>query len=330
MEFRTPIALTTSPFEINLKTPLLSMGSCFSNCIGNKLSENKFEIQTNPFGTIFNPLSIFKLLDYAVSGTQPPEYTYVQHEQIWRNLDFNSSFSDPDKDVLKEKIQNTLRFVKTKLATLSYLIITPGTAWVYETKNQNHLVANCHKLPPHNFNKKRLLDPEEIILSFNQLYQKLKGYNPDLRYIFTVSPVRHIKDTLVLNSWSKAILLLATKRISHNTAAREYFPSYEIMMDDLRDYRFYESDLIHPSQVAEDYIWNEFSKRYFRNETKDFLKEWTRIKDAISHRPFHPESPSHQTFIRKTISKLNTLKDLIDVSDEVEILKARINEKPGI
>lgn len=330
MEFRTPIGLTASRFEVNLKTPLLSIGSCFSNCIGNKLSENKFQVLANPFGTIFNPISIFKLLDYAVSDTRPPEFTYVQHEGIWKNLDFHSSFSDPDKEMLEEKILYTLRFVKTKLTTLSYLIITPGTAWVYETKDENQVVANCHKLNSANFNEKRLLGLEEIVLSFNQLNKKLKNYNPDLKYIFTVSPVRHIKDTLVLNSWSKAVLLLATKKICHDTDDREYFPSYEIMMDDLRDYRFYESDMIHPNKVAEDYIWNEFSKRYFSADTKEFLKEWAKIIHAISHRPFHPGSPSHQTFILKTISKLNALKDVIDVSKEVEILKARINEKPGI
>lgn len=326
MKFRTAISLSKSPHEISLETPLLSIGSCFSNCIGSKLAANKFNVLSNPFGTIFNPLSIFKILDYVVSETIPPDFTYVQHDGIWKNLDFHSSFSDPDKSRLEEKIRESLTLVRTQLPGLSFLLITPGTAWVYETAKENYLVSNCHKLPPENFNKKRLLSPEEISLKFEKIHQKISTINPSLRYIFTVSPVRHIKDTLELNSWSKAILLMAVKNLTYNHKDREYFPSYEIMMDDLRDYRFYGSDMIHPNDVAENYIWDEFANRYFRNNTLDFLGKWSKIKEAIAHKPFHAASPSYKAFIHKTISKLHALKEFTDVSDEIKILKERIDE----
>lgn len=326
MKFRTAISLNKSPFEINLETPLLSIGSCFSNCMGNKLSDFKFNILTNPFGTIFNPLSIFKILNYVVSDLTPPDFSYVQHDGIWKNLDFHSSFSDPDRNILESNIRESLTMVKKQLTNLKYILITPGTAWVYETEKENYLVSNCHKLPPQNFNKKRLLGVEEITSAFEALDQKIAAINPDLRYIFTVSPVRHIKDTLELNSWSKAVLLMAVKNLSYDHPNREYFPSYEIMLDDLRDYRFYEPDMIHPNNVAEDYIWDEFSHRYFEKNTLDFLRKWSKIKEAIAHKPFHASSPSYKTFVLKTISKLNDLNGLTDVSNEVKILKERINE----
>lgn len=327
MEFRTAISLTPSPFEITLATPLLSIGSCFSNCIGHRLSENKFNIITNPFGTIFNPISIFRLLNYAVTGENPPANTYVQNDGIWKNIDLHSDFSDAHKDLLEEKIIQAIATVRESLPTLSYLLITPGTALVYETKQENYLVANCHKLPSSNFHQKRLLAVEEIISSFERLKQNLAKVNPDLRYIFTVSPVRHIKDSLELNSWSKSVLLMAAKKLAHEDEKIEYFPSYEIMMDDLRDYRFYTSDMIHPTSVAEDYIWNGFSNRYFRNSTVAFLKQWSKIKEALAHKPFHPDSTAYQTFLSKTISKLAALNTTTDVSKEIGILKERLNGK---
>lgn len=330
MEFRTRISLIPSPFEINLETPVLSVGSCFSTCIGNRLLENKFNVIVNPFGTLFNPISIFKLIAYAATGDTPPENTYVQVEGIWKNLDFHSDFSAPDKALLEEKIANSIATVRKVLPSLSYLLITPGTALVYETTAENYLVANCHKLPPSQFRQKRLLETEEIVSTFDKLKRKLQTINPALSYILTVSPVRHIKDTLELNSWSKSVLLIAMKKLALQNENVAYFPSYEIMMDDLRDYRFYTADMIHPSPVAEEYIWNEFSKSYFRNGTTEFLKQWSKIKEAMAHRPFYPDSPAYQSFLAKTISRLTALNSITDVSKEIAFLEEKINGKQAI
>lgn len=295
--------------------------------MGARLKENKFDVITNPFGTIFNPISIFRLIDYAATGNLPPSNTYVENEGIWKNLDFHSDFSASDKQTLEASIAATIRMVKERLPALSYLLITPGTALVYETKTENRLVANCHKLPASFFNHKRMLEVDEIMNAFEQLKQKLEILNPNIRYIFTVSPVRHVKDTLELNSWSKSTLLLAVKKMSIAYENVEYFPSYEIMMDDLRDYRFYTSDMLHPTTIAEDYIWNKFAKWYFREETIDFLNQWSKIKEAIAHRPFHPDSPAYQTFLKKTISKLDALNKITDVGNEMEILKTRLKDE---
>ncbi len=330
MDFRTTISLRPSAFEINLETQVLSIGSCFSNCMGIRLLENKFKVIANPFGTIFNPLSIFRLLSYAVTGSRPPEETYVSASDVWKNLDFHSEFSATDKNVLEEMISTAISNVGKEFAHLSYLLITPGTAMVYETKKANYLVANCHKLPPDMFYPKRLLEVEEIIGAFEMLKQHIEKLNPNIRYIFTVSPVRHLKDTLELNSWSKSVLLLAVKKLAHSYENVEYFPSYEIMMDDLRDYRFYNPDMLHPSSIAEDYIWEKFAECYFRDDTVGFLKKWAKIKEALAHRPFHPESPSHQRFILKTISNLSALDNIVDVAKEMEILNARLYEKPKV
>lgn len=323
MEFRTKIQLHPFANKIKLHTPLLSIGSCFSNYIGTRLEENKFSILVNPLGTVFNPISIFKLLQYALSDQRPPDFTYIKNNGVWHNLDFHANFFAIEKNDLEEQINKALIAVKEWLASLSFLLITPGTAWAYETK-ENYLVSNCHKLPAAHFHQKRLLTIEEIIVAFDQLYNTLNTFNPTLQYIFTVSPVRHIKDTLELNSWSKATLLLAIKKLQKKYAAIDYFPSYEIMMDDLRDYRFFKADMIHPNEVAEAYIWQQFSLRYFDEETTAFLKKWQKIKQAIQHKPFHPSTPAYKAFVMETVKQLETLGNITDISAELALLKERL------
>lgn len=323
MEFRTSIKIKPSPHKIKLDTPLLSIGSCFSNHIGNLLSTYKFQILTNPFGTIFNPISLFRLLYYALNDERPSEFTYIKSDGIWKNLDFHSEFSAESKSVLEHKIDTVLTEVKQWLPHLSYLVLTPGTATVYENKD-DYLVANCHKLPSATFKPKRLLTVEEIVESFEKLQVSLHRINPAIHYIFTVSPVRHIKDTLELNAVSKATLLLAIKQLQTKYPKVDYFPSYEIMLDDLRDYRFYKSDMLHPTDVAIQYIWEQFSQRYFDDETQFFIKKWQNIRQAIHHQPFHPHTAAYKEFIAKTIEQLKALNNFTDISAELEMLNLRL------
>jgi hypothetical protein len=194
---------------------------------------------------------------------------------------------------------------------------------VYENKKSKEIVSNCHKKPQINFDK-FLLSQKRIVESFEKFYQELKNINKEVRIILTVSPVRHIKDTLELNSVSKSILRLTCHTLSGAYSDIEYFPSNEIMIDDLRDYRFYKADMIHPSEVAIDYIWEKFGETYFGEETLKFIGEWSKIKSALNHKPFQSDSPAHQQFLKETLSKLNQLKSRVDVSEEIEALKEQL------
>lgn len=321
--FRTELHIGPNDHKITLDTPILSIGSCFSNCIGERLAANKFKTLVNPFGIIFNPLSIGKLLQYAIENRMPEDQTYLENQSVFRNYDFHSDFSDISKASLKAKVEKTIHHAGNFLRSAEWLTITPGTAFVYELKENNHTVANCHKMPPALFTKK-LLKVEEIIFNFSQLYERIKKINPRLKFILTVSPVRHIKDTIDLNSMSKSVLRLAWGQLAARYEEVDYFPSYEIMMDDLRDYRFYKADMLHPTEVAENYIWEKFSQRYFDQETITFLEAWQKIKNAIRHKPFHPDSQAHQQFISQTIHQLKSLSHQIDVSDEIALLKKQL------
>ncbi len=203
------------------------------------------------------------------------------------------------------------------------IILTYGTAWVYERTDTGQIVANCHKLPAANFTRS-LYSQKKFIESFDVFYAALKKINPFVQIILTVSPVRHIRDTLEMNMVSKSVLRLGCHSITDAYPDVEYFPSYEIMLDDLRDYRFYKSDMIHPSDEAEEYIWEFFVDRYFDSASKDFFRQWKKILTAISHRPFHPSSESHQHFLKETLNALGELKQLVNVDEEEAKLKSQL------
>ena len=301
------------------------MGSCFAQNMGKRMLDNKFHAYCNPFGIIFNPLSIFELLQLAATSTELPGNSYVQNEKIWFNYKIHSGFSDPNKATLENKVNHALEKTSQFLRKTNLLILTFGTAWVYELKNTGMLVANCHKVPQHAFTK-RLISPEEIISSFEQLLKTLKKIRPDLKCILTVSPVRHIKDTIPLNMVSKSILRLACHQLQENHPEIDYFPAYELLMDDLRDYRFYEKDMLHPNELAQEYVWQHFAPAYFDETTLHFLDTWKKIKSALNHRPFHPASEVHQDFLKNTLAKLEALSKTLDVTEEMATIKAQVIE----
>jgi hypothetical protein len=321
--FRTDVRITRSLAPIRLKNPVLTAGSCFADAIGERLHRYKFPTSVNPLGVIYNPISIHKAILYAVANQGPSENSYLQSQGIYLNYDFHSQISALNKNDLLTKLSGTLANTHYFLKNASRLLITYGTAWVYQQKETTEVVANCHKMPAQLFDK-RLLSEQEIVASFHTFYNLVRMLNPNIRFILTVSPVRHIKDTLELNSVSKAILRTACHTLS-SVEGVEYFPAYEIMMDDLRDYRFYKSDMLHPNEDAENYIWERFGEKYFDDETKVFMKKWDDILAAIRHRPFHPTSPSHQGFLKDTLRKLEDLKLNVDVDDEIRIVKAQIS-----
>jgi hypothetical protein len=320
--FRTEITCP-SAHPIDLKDSILTTGSCFADLFGQWLYNNKFDVLVNPFGTNYNPISIHKSLMEALT-LDLDERLFVNYLGLWHHFDYHSQWSSDKKELLKGSIQKIQKEVNQFLKRSNVLIITYGTAWVYRYDKHDCIVSNCHKVPAKEFDK-QLLTSDEIIASFQQLYTALKNIRPDLRIILTVSPVRHVKDKLVLNSVSKATLRLACHTLSNQYEEVEYFPSYEIMMDDLRDYRFYERDKIHPTEEALDYISHKFSDQYFTKEVKSFIEKWHSIRQAMEHRPYHPHSDAHQHFLKELLHKLEDLKGTVSVEEEIKNIQSQIH-----
>ncbi|MEQ8477747.1 GSCFA domain-containing protein [Fulvivirga sp.] len=321
--FRTELHIEPSANKIGLHSPILTIGSCFSDNIASKLSDNKIEVLANPFGTVYNPISIFKLLGNACKKEHPKTSEVVENDGLFAHYDFHSSFSKLNEAELTTAINKAVDDTHEFLKKTDYLIITFGTAFVYELDSTAEVVANCHKVPAKNFTKK-LLTQKQVLEAFEEVYQRLMDLKPDLKIIITVSPVRHIKDTLALNSVSKSTLRLTCHTLENQYDNVAYFPSYELLMDDLRDYRFYKSDMLHPSAEAQDYIWSKFAPTYFDDQTQSFIKEWVKIKAAIDHRPFNPASEKHQQFIKATIEKIELLPQEISFSEELETLRNQL------
>ena len=321
--FRTELIPEASAVKINLKESVLTAGSCFSDSIGARLVESKFNVLTNPFGVSYNPHSIHKVLRYALHNQAVPNNTYAESHELIVNYDFHSSFSALKKSEIEMKIREVVGASHYFLKDTKWIFITYGTAWVYERKDTGEIVSNCHKMPASGFTKS-LLSQKKVLESFEEFYRDLKTFNPDCKIILTVSPVRHIKDTLQLNSVSKSVLRLACQSIAETYSDAFYFPSYEIMLDDLRDYRFYKTDRIHPSEEAEEYIWSKFSDCYFDRATKEFIEQWKPVYTALQHRPFHSSSSAHQSFLTKTLAKLEELSLTINVDKEIASVKSQI------
>lgn len=319
--FRTTLSVTRSRDRIGLSDRILTIGSCFSDAIGSQLTANKFKASVNPFGVIYNPLSIHKVIRYIIKNDQIPENTFLQRGDLFLNYDFHSEYAAGNLEDLKDRLATNIQSAHTFLEETQWLILTYGTAWIYERRDTHEVVANCHKMPQATF-AKSMMTQKRIVDSFQEMFSLLKSFNPSIKIILTVSPVRHLKETLELNSVSKAVLRTTCHTLSEQHNDVHYFPSYEIMMDDLRDYRFYKSDMIHPSEVAEEYIWQKFVERYFDDSLKDFLVRWKEIRAALNHRPFQPDSVSHQQFINNTLKKLEELKSIVNVDEEMKKLKA--------
>ncbi len=321
--FRTELNPKPSTNKVTLEASTLTIGSCFADVIGNRLLESKFPSLCNPFGVIFNPVSILKLLQFALSKTYPPLDSYGQREEVFFNYFLHSAASAMDREVLKTEVEHRINRVHNFLGECHWLVLSFGTAWVYQRIDNGEIVANCHKIPADQFDK-LLLSRKQILKGFDQFYQVLMEINPGIRLILTVSPVRHLRDSLELNQVSKATLRLACHSVDQEYDRVSYFPSYELILDDLRDYRFYAPDMLHLSSKAEDYIWEKFSKAYFDNQALEFLKMWKVIKSSLSHRPFHPASTRHQQFLRKTLLQLESLDYPVDVTPEIDHIKSQL------
>lgn len=322
--FTLPFDISPCPTKIRLKDPIFSIGSCFSDNIGSKLRENKFDVVTNPLGIIYNPYSIFKNLKLLLSEGLDPN-NFIKRGNIYFHWDTHSAISGTEINQFKELLEEKSRLSKQSLIAAEWLVITLGTIYTYRYRGNDMIVANCHKVPQKEF-EKQTLTHEEIVEDYQETMELVRSINPRIKVILTVSPVRHIRDGLIANNISKATLLQAVHDIVHSDKNSYYFPSYEIMIDELRDYRFYKSDMIHPSEQAINYIWNKFSKVFFDQETQRFIDNWSKILKSLSHKPFHPNTPEHQKFLNSTIKKLEELEDKVDVTEEISFVKNQLIE----
>jgi hypothetical protein len=323
--FRTIIDIPPSENTINHRSKIVTMGSCFAQVIGNRFVENKFDCLSNPFGTIFNPVSIFHLLKQALDNDVEKILNPVERNGTWFNFNSHSDLYGITKEELTHKCIQKTHLVNDFLKNTDTLIITLGTAFVYRLKSTGELVANCHKIPATEF-EKELLTVNDIITSFEKFYKYFSISNPTCQIVLTVSPVRHTKDTLPLNAVSKSVLRLACHELSLKHKVINYFPAYEILLDDLRDYRFYKEDMIHPSEVAENYIWDKFAAAYFTSETQTLINDWSKINKAIHHKPFRKGSEEYKKFIVDTLSKVERFKNRLPVDEEILFLKKLLNE----
>lgn len=328
MDLRTELHVPKASWTFGISDPVITLGSCFAATMGQRFADNKFTTLINPFGTVYHPLAVHRLLDYSVANQTPSRETYLNRDGVWYGYDFHSSLHASSADQLTDLLRERIRHVHGFLQNARVLILTYGTAWAYILREAGRSVGNCHRMPASLF-EKHLTSPREMIKSFQESLRRLHELNPQLRIILTVSPVRHIKDTLTLNSVSKSALRLACHHLQEEEPLVDYFPSYEIILDDLRDYRFYQEDLLHPTAVAESYVWDKFSEAYYTDETRDILSTWSSIRKALLHRPFHPEHPEHQAFLRNTLTQLRTLMNIADVQQEIEDLEKRLTDQPG-
>ena len=299
------------------------IGSCFTENIGNLLAKNKFDILVNPFGILYNPISIFRLLRNTLDKKEIDTSRIIHDQGVYKHFDFHSDISSTEESELLVIIKDAYEITRMQLQQSKWVLITLGSAIVYKHKKLDDIVGNCHKIPAGSFSK-HLLTVEEIIESFSSLNEHLNYYNQDVQFILTVSPVRHMRDTLEMNAVSKSTLRLASYQLTNSYKNMHYFPSFEILMDDLRDYRFYEADMLHPNKVAIDYIWDLFKRTYFNTDTITFINEWNKILNAMHHKPFQPDSKEHQDFILNTIEKLKKLNWDIDITEELKLLEEQL------
>lgn len=304
MKLYTTVDIAPCEKQIGYGDNILLLGSCFADNIGAKFGEYYFQTTINPYGTLYNPASIAQVLsDTSDIGSQVPGLKLVQHNGLWHSMMHHGTFSAVDKEQLIARCEHSSTQLRIALQQATTLIITFGTAWVYEYQGQ--VVANCHKLPAQQFVRRRLT-VDEIV----DMWQPIIASMPDKHWIFTVSPIRHIKDGLHENQLSKAILLQAIDRLTAQplTAQRvSYFPSYEIMLDELRDYRFYAEDMVHPSPVAVEHIWQRFVDTYFSSHTQNEMRTLHQLWRDRHHRFLHPESPEAQLFAERTKTRLQEL-----------------------
>ncbi len=291
---------------IDYHSNILLLGSCFVENIGEKLDYFKFQNIQNPLGVLFQPKAIEVLIDRALKGRKYTEDNLFFHNEQWHCFDAHSKLSHSSKGVLLEQLNLILEETRKQIQQASHIIITLGTSWVYKHIKTDTIVANCHKVPQKLF-EKRLLSVDDISESLKNILSLIRSVKYDTTVLFTVSPVRHIKDGFVENTQSKSHLITAIHRVVKNKSF--YFPSYEIMMDELRDYRFYKEDMIHPNGTAIKYIWEKLKTVWITEAASKTMYEVDGIQKGLQHKSFNPESKEHKQFLKSIEKKKDKLRN---------------------
>ena len=324
MNLHTKITVAAPEFLIDYNSRLMMLGSCFAENMGSKFSYYKFDVDVNPCGIIYNPLSVANVLRLIVEGKQFEKSDLRQVGGKWVSLYHHGAFSSTDPDECLRRINDRLTKATGELRTLDLLVITWGTAWVYRYTRENIVVSNCHKIPSQEFERSRL-SVEDIVKEYLMLIGRLREINPGLRILFTVSPIRHWKDGAHGNQLSKATLLLAIDRLREELQHVYYFPAYEIVLDELRDYRFYADDMLHMSGFTVDYIWERFLYSFISPEVLGLMNQIGRVNKGVAHRPFDPQSEEYHRLVKKMLAEIAMISrsyPMIDFSEE----KRKLNE----
>ena len=297
MNLQTNIPLKPQPHhQIDYSSKLMLLGSCFSENIGGKFEYLKFQSEINPFGILFHPVALENLITRSINQNFYTEDELIYHNEIWSCFDAHSRLNSVLKDDLLSKLNEQIKLMYQQINASTHIIITLGTAWVYRYITTDRIVANCHKISQKQF-QKELLSINDIVASLENIIALVRRVNPKVNFIFTVSPVRHLKDGFVENNRSKAHLLSAIHQTVEPRKQLYYFPSYEIMMDELRDYRYYHQDMIHPNNVAVEYIWEKFKTVWLTEDAIGISQKLANIQTKKAHRPFNPNSDAHQKFL---------------------------------
>lgn len=308
IKLRTQWVLEPGHKRINHQSKVMLIGSCFSEHISRKLKVSGFDVLENPHGILFQPLAMERAISDCLLQTEYKKEDLVFNGEAWTSLNHHGRFNHSDPEVVLGAIHSNIRTGHSFLSRATHLVLTLGTSWAYRHREKNTVVANCHKIPQKEF-EKILLGPGEIVESLEQMVSQVRQVNPSIVFVLTVSPVRHVKDGMVENTLSKARLHEAIHQLIPRYKGVSYFPAYEIMMDDLRDYRFYKSDLIHPNELAVDYIWDKFTDTWIDPKAQQLMKEAQLIHKALEHRPVRFESKGHQDFREKTEKQILKLEE---------------------
>ena len=328
MDFHTRVELPKDLPLLTHDVQIMLMGSCFAENVGILLRKNKLNVGINPYGILYNPLSAATVIREIANGKVYTEEDLFEYREYWHSRMHHGSFSaaTPEKALLQ--INSRLKEASSRFPTLEYLMLTWGTAFVYRQKENGNIVSNCHKQPESCFDR-RILSVDEIVQTYASLLTELAEQNPKLKIVATVSPIRHIRDGFHANQISKSTLLLALDQLQRQFSDRLfYFPSYEIVMDELRDYRFYAEDMLHPSNVTLEYLWKRFSEVFFSPETELINIDVSSIYKDLSHKPYHPEAEDYQRFLKQIVLKIERLTrkyPYLDFKNEIELCHTRLN-----
>jgi hypothetical protein len=333
MKFKLTLEAKPSKYPIEYGDKLMLIGSCFTENIGAKFKSHLFEISENPYGILFNPVSVTNTLTEIMDLRKYKSDDLFQHNELWHSWSHHSRFSAIEKELAVENINRTILDAHHFLKSANRLVITLGSAWLYHLTNEaplgkGQVVANNHK-GPINWFFKSLMQPNELIENLNALVARLQTFNPNLQIVFTISPVRHLREGLIENNRSKAVLIHAVHELVSQSNQVDYFPAYEYVMDDLRDYRFYAEDLVHPNFAASGYVWDKLVETYMDHKTQAIMKQIAELQLAMNHKPFFTGSVEHQKFLQSCILKTETLMaayPTLSLQDHLAFFKAGISK----